>query len=104
MRFFWTDIYPGHFDTFREARSAKRKAIARREVLGKPEPMIVRIQDGWFVKGALVVGGSFGKTGGAAGRSSREVLTGTPVRPQRPKQRKGKRSPTAIQAPLFRHP
>ena|SRR5579863_6216054 len=104
MRIFCTSVYPGHFDTFWEARSAKRKAIARREVLAKPEPMIVRIQDGWFVRGALVVGGSFGRTGGATGRSPREVLTGTPVRPPRPKRRKGKRSPTAIQGPLFRHP
>ena len=104
MRFFWTSIYPGHFDTFWEARSAKRKAIARREVLAKPEPMIVRIQDGWFVRGAVVVGGSFGWTSGAAGGSPREVLTGVPVKPPRPKHRRGKRSPASIRHPSFRHP
>ena len=103
MRFFWTDIYPGHFDTFWEARSARRRAIARREILAKPKPTIVKIQDSWLVRGALVVDGSFDWTSSAAGRSPREVLTGTPVGPPRPKHRKGKRSPTAIQGPLFRH-
>src|ERR1700733_3532683 len=104
MRFFWTDIYPGHFDTFWEARSVRLRAIARREILAKPEPTIVKIQDGWFVRGALVVGGSFSRTGGATGRSPRGAFPGTPFGPPRPKHRKEKRSPTAIQGPLFRQP
>jgi hypothetical protein len=104
MRFFWTDIYPGHFDTFWEARSARRRAIARREILAKPEPTIVKIQDGWRVRGAIVVGGSFGLTSSAPGRSPREVLIGTPLKPLRPKHRKGKRSSAAIQRPLLRRP
>ena len=60
MRFFWTDIYPGHFDTFWEARSAKRKAIARREVLANPEPMIVRIQGGWGRSSSSIYYKTFG--------------------------------------------
>lgn len=36
MRTVWTDIYPGHFDNLEEARKAKRRAIARREVQAKP--------------------------------------------------------------------
>ena len=104
MRFFWTDIYPGHFDTFWEARSARRRAIARREILAKPEPTIVKIQEGWLVRGALVVGGSFGWTSGATSRSPREVLTGTPVRPPRPTHRTGKRSLAAIRGRLLRRP
>jgi hypothetical protein len=102
MRFFWTSIYPGHFDTLWQARIAKRRAIARREILAQPEPMIVKIQGGWFVKGAVILGGSFGWTKG--GKSPREVLIGTPVKPPRPKHRKGKRLPATIQGPLFRHP
>jgi hypothetical protein len=102
MRYFWTDIYPGRFDTFWEARSAKRKAIARHEILAKPEPTIVKIQDGWRVRGAIVVGGSFGWTSSATGRSPREVLIGTPLKPPRPKHRKGKQSSAAIQGPLLR--
>jgi hypothetical protein len=92
MRIVWTGIYPD-FDTLLEARSAKRRAIARREVLAKPEPMIVRMHDGrYLVRGALILGASFGWRSGTAGGSPREVLVGTPVKPPLPKRRKDKRS------------
>jgi hypothetical protein len=97
MRIVWTGIYPD-FDTLWEARRAKRQAIARREVLAKPEPMIVRMHDGrYLVRGALILGGSFGWRSGTAGGSPREVLVGTPVKPPRPKRRKDKRSPRTIE-------
>jgi hypothetical protein len=103
MRTIWTDIHPGHFDTFSEARRAIRQAVARREALHKPQPMIVKMHGRYLVKGALIVR-SFGWSSGAAGGSPREVLVGTPVKPPRPKHRKGKPSPTTIKGPLFRHP
>jgi hypothetical protein len=104
MRFFWTDIYPGYFDTLWEARSARRRAIARREVLAKPEPTIVKIEDGWLVRGALVISGSFGWKSGASSGSPRVTLIGTPLKPPRPKHRKGKRSSGAIRGRLLRRP
>jgi hypothetical protein len=97
MRIVWTGIYPGHFDKLWEARRAKRQAIARREVLAKPEPTIVRLRDGrYLVRGALILGASFGWTNGTASGSPREVFVGTPVKQPRPKRRKNKRSPRAI--------
>ena len=97
MRFVWTSIYPDDFANLGEARKAKRRAIARREVLAKPEPMIVRMQDGrYLVRGALIVGSSFGWASGTAGGSPREVLVGTPVKPPRQKRRKDKRSPRTV--------
>src|ERR1700742_973429 len=91
MRTVWTGIYPGDFDNLWEARKAKRRAIARREVLAKPEPMIVRMRDGrYLVRGALILRASFGWRSGTAGSSPREVLVGTPVKTPRPKRQIGK--------------
>jgi hypothetical protein len=95
MRIVWTGIYPGHFDKLWEARMAKRQAIARRELLAEPEPMIIRLHDGrYLVRGALILGASFGWRSGTAGGSPRQVLVGTTVKPQRPKRRKDKRLAT----------
>jgi hypothetical protein len=97
MRTVWTGIYPGDFDNLWEARKAKRRAIARREVLAKPEPMIVRMHDGqYLVRGAHILGASFGWRSGTVGGSPREVLVGTPVKPPRRKRRNDKTSPRTI--------
>lgn len=102
MRFIWTGIDPDSFDTFLEAYRAKRRAVARRKALVKPEPVIVRMRGRYLIKGALIVGRSFGSTSGTAGGPPRDVLVGTPVKPLRPKHRKRKRSPRIIEGPLFR--
>jgi hypothetical protein len=104
MRFIWTGIDPDRFETFLEAYKAKRRAVARRQALVKPEPVIVRMRGRYLIKGALILGRSFGWTSGTAGGPPREVLIGTPVKPPRPKHRKGKRSPRIIERPPFRHP
>ena len=54
MRRVWTDI--GTYKTLREARAAKRRAIARCEILRKPEACIFKRREGsFFLEGALIV-------------------------------------------------
>jgi hypothetical protein len=88
MRFVWTTVDPRHFDTFLEAYQAMRRAIGRGIALSTPRPVIVKMRGRYLVKGALTLAGSFHLISGAAGGPTREVLTGTPVRPARPKHRK----------------
>jgi hypothetical protein len=44
MRFVWTTVDPGHFDTFLEAHQATRRAIGRGVALSTPRPVIVKMR------------------------------------------------------------
>jgi hypothetical protein len=88
MRWIWTDI--GFYDTRHEARAARRRAIARRQVLREPEPMIVKWHDGGFLLEGAAVVGPWSQTMNHNG-VVRERLTGEPVKSPRPKRTKNQR-------------
>jgi hypothetical protein len=48
-RVLWTDI--GRYDTFQGARAARRRAIARRELLPTPKPIIINMGGGFILEG-----------------------------------------------------
>jgi hypothetical protein len=91
MRAFRTDL--GFYDSFREARAAIRRAIARREVLRTPPPITVKWRDGsYLVVGSCIVQGLWGREVGRKG-ITRERLFGEPVKARRPlaRAKKGKK-------------
>jgi hypothetical protein len=86
MRTLWIEIGNGFYSTLERARAAKRRAIARGEVLRDPAPIIVKWRDGSF----LLQGRVFVKPWSqilTRGGIVREVLTGEPVKSPRPRKR-----------------
>jgi hypothetical protein len=84
MRWVWTEIGDGFYDTLHEARLARRRAIARREVLRKPKPIIVKWRDGSFLlEGRVILKGSWSWSKNYKG-AVREQLLGEPVKAPRP--------------------
>jgi hypothetical protein len=86
VRTIWAEIENGFYSTLEEARAARRRAIARGEVLRDPAPAIVKWRDGSFLlKGRVIIRpwSQVLTRGGVV----REMLAGEPVkspRPQRP--------------------
>jgi hypothetical protein len=85
LRVFRTDM--GFYDTLREARAAIRRAIARREVLRKPKPGIVKWRDGSYLVVGSLITSSWAKSKSRGG-AVRDVLLGTPVKTPRPLTRR----------------
>ena len=86
MRAFRTDI--GFYDTLQEARAEIRRAIARREVLREPEPIIVKWRGGSYLVVGSIITRSWSQIK-CRGGAVREVLFGTPVKSPRPLTRSG---------------
>jgi hypothetical protein len=84
MRMMWIDI--GFYNTLQEARAARRRRIARGEVLRDPAPIIVKWRDGSFLLGGRVVVGPWSKRS-TRGGAVRETLTGQPVKSPWPRKR-----------------
>ena len=82
MRVVWTDI--ASYPTIEEARSGKRRSIARRELLAEPKPSIVQMGGAFFLMGAAVMKpwGRSLRTGGW-----RDCLVGKPIAPPRPRRK-----------------
>jgi hypothetical protein len=74
VRVLWTHI--ASYVTLEGARAGRRRSIARRELLPKPKPLIVKIGGVFVLEGMAVVGpwGSRRTTGGW-----RDCLVGQPV-------------------------
>ena len=82
MRTMWMDI--GGYDTLHEARAARSRAIARREALCKPKPVIVKLPNGSFLlAGRVILKGSWAQ-GIYSGGGISWRLYGNPVKPPRP--------------------
>lgn len=81
MRTVWTDI--ADYPTLEQARAGRRRAIARRELLPEPKPIIVKIGASFILEGKLVLRGSWA-IGKNANGACREHLIGDPVPPARP--------------------
>jgi hypothetical protein len=94
MRYFSTD-FEEVFDTYLQAWHGKQRAIARREVLHKPEPNIFMTRDRRYrVAGDHIVSPwSWSKNHKGV---VRERLFGMPVQPPRPKHRKASPLNTSI--------
>jgi len=90
MRVLWAD-FEEIFDTHLEAIRAKRRAIVRREMASEPPPAIFVTSGRRYRLVGYAIVSPWSSSVNHKG-VVRQRLFGTPVKPPRPKHRKGRRA------------